>query len=239
MNRQRIVIGMLMLAALSGCATTQKVVHDPAYAPARPEPEQRTQPSNGSIYQVRNDPVSAKPLFEDRRAKRVGDLLTIMLVEETSAEKSAETDITKSNANSISNPTLLGRSVQINPLNGLPLEQGDWNLGFGLESDHEFAGSGESTQSNKLEGEITVTVAEVMSNGNLVVRGEKILSLNQGDEFIRISGIVRPDDITSDNTVLSTKVANPRIAYGGTGAVNDSNAMGWLARFFVSAIWPF
>jgi flagellar L-ring protein FlgH len=84
-----------------------------------------------------------------------------------------------------------------------------------------------------------VTVADVLPNGNLVVRGEKWLTLNQGDEYIQISGIVRPIDIRTDNTVLSGLVADARITYSGKGMVADSNKMGWLSRFFASAIWPF
>ena len=93
--------------------------------------------------------------------------------------------------------------------------------------------------SNSLSGNITVTVHDVLPNGVLMVKGEKWLTLNQGDEYIRISGMVRPQDIGSDNTVESTKLADARIAYSGTGSVNDSNVMGWMSRFFIGAIWPF
>ncbi|MDH5594565.1 MAG: flagellar basal body L-ring protein FlgH, partial [Gammaproteobacteria bacterium] len=93
--------------------------------------------------------------------------------------------------------------------------------------------------SNSLTGNISVTVVEVLPNGNLVIRGEKIISLNQGDEYVRVAGIVRAQDVTSKNTVLSTQIADAHISYGGNGMVADSNKLGWLARFFVSAIMPF
>ena len=102
-----------------------------------------------------------------------------------------------------------------------------------------FAGSGDSKQSNELTGDITVTVIEVLPNGYLMVRGEKRIGINQGNEYIRVSGIVRPTDIDSTNTVLSTKIADPTLVYVGDGAVADSNAIGWLAKFFVSALFPF
>ncbi|MDH5183551.1 MAG: flagellar basal body L-ring protein FlgH, partial [Gammaproteobacteria bacterium] len=105
-------------------------------------------------------------------------------------------------------------------------------------TDQAFDGSGSSAQSNSLQGTISVSVMEVLANGYLVVRGEKILSLNQGDEFIRVSGIIRPEDVSPDNTVQSTKVANVQIIYGGTGALADANRDGWMSKFF-KKVWPF
>jgi flagellar L-ring protein FlgH len=102
-----------------------------------------------------------------------------------------------------------------------------------------FDGSGNASQSNQLSGEVAVTVAEVLPNGNLVIQGEKWLGINQGNEFVRIRGIIRPVDISASNTVQSTQVANAQLYYGGTGALQDSNAQGWLSRFFNSPIWPF
>ena len=104
---------------------------------------------------------------------------------------------------------------------------------------NDFSGDGASSLSNSLSGSITVFVAEVMPNGNLVIRGEKKLTLNQGDEYIRVTGIVRPMDVTPDNTIASTKVANAEIFYSGDGSINDANRMGWLARFFNGSMWPF
>ncbi|MFW6342307.1 MAG: flagellar basal body L-ring protein FlgH, partial [Halothiobacillaceae bacterium] len=108
-----------------------------------------------------------------------------------------------------------------------------------LGGERSFDGSGNASQENSLDGQITVTVARVLPNGNLIVRGEKFLGINQGTEFVRVSGIVRPQDIGSDNTIDSTRIADARISYGGQGIINDANNMGWLARFFNSPIFPF
>ena len=231
MRTGRIIGVVAALALLSGCASTQNLRPDPAYAPTLPEesaPQER--PAPGGSYQSMSRPTAARPLFEDSIAHSQGDLLTIRLVEQTEASKEASTTTDKSQEIGLDSPTVFGREVT---KDGIPIFSGS------VGAERDFEGSGESSQSNTLEGEITVTVTRVLANGNLMVRGEKVLSLNQGDEFVRFSGIVRPQDIQPDNTVLSTKVANPRIAYGGSGVVNDANSMGWLARFFNSAIWPF
>ncbi len=108
-----------------------------------------------------------------------------------------------------------------------------------LQSEHEFDGAGESSQSNSLTGSVTVSVVEVLANGNLVVQGEKWININQGEEYIRLRGIVRPSDISTDNTIASTRVANAQIQYSGDGVLNETNSMGWLARFFNGPWMPF
>ena len=108
-----------------------------------------------------------------------------------------------------------------------------------MENDAAFDGQGSSSQSNRLNGDITVTISRRMPNGNLVVRGEKWITINQGREFIRVSGLVRPIDIEPDNSVPSAKVANASITYAGRGALADANAPGWLARVFMSPKLPF
>jgi flagellar L-ring protein precursor FlgH len=126
--------------------------------------------------------------------------------------------------------TLLGAA---NPsYKGLSLENS-------IAHNRTFSGDADADQSNSLEGNITVTVAEILPNGNLIVRGEKWITLNRGDEFIRISGIIRPDDIAPDNTVVSTRLANAKISYSGTGTLADSQTMGWFSKFFNSGWWPF
>ncbi|MCB1860825.1 MAG: flagellar basal body L-ring protein FlgH, partial [Gammaproteobacteria bacterium] len=168
------------------------------------------------------------------------DMLTIKLTERMTANKAAKTDVAKDNTTAISNPTILGSTPQFNTPGFIPLASNQDNtLGFGLESSNKFAGKGSSEQSNLLQGDITVTVTEVLANGYLMVRGEKRIGINQGNEYIRLSGIVRPIDIDADNTVLSTRLADPTIVYVGDGAVADSNVVGWLARFFVSSLFPF
>jgi len=119
-----------------------------------------------------------------------------------------------------------------------PIPKRKLTLANSVDTTQKFDGSGDSTQSNSLTGNVTVTVVEVLANGNLVVRGEKTLRINQGDEYLRVSGVVRPADVSSDNSVISTQLADARIAYSGSGFVADSNSMGWLARF-VNSWWPF
>ena len=228
-------LGILVLSlALLGCNSVPR--RDPEFASVRPSALPESTPSSGAIYRAGYD----LPLFEDMVARRVGDVLIIRLVEKTDASKKAETTVDKSNETSIGNPTLFGSPMQFSVPNWLPLANTNSNsLEASLKSSTDFEGTGKSTQSNSLTGDITVSVAEVLANGNLVVQGEKLLTLNQGHEHIRFSGIVRPADITSDNSVPSTKVADARIVYAGEGAVSDANAIGWLSRFFISIFFPF
>ncbi len=220
---------LLLVAVLAAGCVTARTAPDPAYAPVRP-PEPRTADSGspGSLYR----PGAGLRLFEDVRARQVGDILTIVLVETTAASKEATTSTKKENEVTLSNPTLLGSAVAMHR------KGRDYTLGVNVDTAQEFNGSGASTQRNSLSGRITVTVTEVLPNGNLVVRGEKIIAINEGDEYVRLAGIVRPQDIQPDNTVLSTLVADARITYGGSGAVADSSSHGWLSRFFLKW-WPF
>ncbi len=226
----RVLLSTVIAAGLlSGCVANPPL-HDPAYAPAYPEPAvaQRPDPidNGGSLYQA----GQSMSLFHDLRAHRIGDILTVRLVEQTSAKKTASTSTSKEQSIDITPPTVLGRGIT---KGGNPI------FDTSIDAERDFDGSGQSNQSNSLSGSITVTVVDVQPNGNLVVRGEKVVTLNQGDEFIRLSGIVRPVDVAPDNSIASTKVANARIIYGGRGAIHEANTMGWLARFFISAIMPF
>ncbi len=213
---------------LSGCATNPMDKVD--YSPTPPIVESLPPATPGSIYQAGRDIV----LFEDAKARRVGDVLTIVLVERTNASKQASTSTSKESEVDLENPTLLGRSLSFSGPRGM-----DMNLGTNISGSRNFDGQGDSSQSNKLEGRITVTVADVLPNGNLFVRGEKWLTINSGDEYIRFSGIVRTVDIAPDNTVQSTLVADAKISYAGKGSLADANEQGWLGRFFSSKWWPF
>ncbi|HEX5305841.1 MAG TPA: flagellar basal body L-ring protein FlgH, partial [Dyella sp.] len=211
--------------ALAGCATMGPSADDGQWAATAPVQPQAAPVADGSIYHD----ASNMELFADPRAHRVGDILTIVLQESTQASKKATTSTSKTDKTSIDAPNLLG---QVATLNGLPTS-------IGLNGDRSFAGDGSSSQSNQLSGQITVTVAQRLSNGNLLVRGEKWLTINQGQEMVRISGIVRPQDINPDNTVASSRVADARIAYTGRGSLADANTQGWLSRFFNSKWMPF
>ncbi|MCC4595555.1 flagellar basal body L-ring protein FlgH [Xanthomonas campestris pv. phormiicola] len=221
---------LLLPVLLGGCAGLGVAAGDvrpyAPMAPIVPVVAQPVQPSAGAIY-------AAGPglsLYSDRRARDVGDLLTITLVESTNASSTANTSITKKDAVTMATPTLLGAPLTVNGVNV---------LNNATSGDRSFAGKGNTAQSNTMQGSITVTVMQRLPNGNLVIQGQKNLRLNQGDELVQVQGIVRAADIAPDNTIASSKVADARIAYGGRGAVAQSNAMGWLSRFFNSRISPY
>ena len=188
--------------------------------------QSQNQVISGSLYEA----GYAGSLFTDKRAARVGDILTIVLNEQTSSSKKTETEITKDSEISFNAGTMLGRPFTYN---------GDEIMATDVTQNRDFQGDAESDQSNRLQGSITVSVSEVLPNGLLVVRGEKWMTLSQGQEFIRIKGIVRQEDISPDNTVSSTKLADARITYSGTGEFADASRQGWVSKFFNSKWWPF
>jgi flagellar L-ring protein precursor FlgH len=196
------------------------------YAAADPEPLPPAAAATGAIYQSGHD----VPLFENSVARRVGDILTIVLAEKTAATKSASTTTSKNTSVDLPGPTIAGAPVTVN---------GREVLAAGMENATSFDGSGDSSQSNELSGNITVTVAQRLGNGNLLVRGQKWIMINQGREFVRIQGIVRPIDISPSNTVPSYKVADASISYGSQGPLNAANSKSLLARFFDSKWMPF
>ncbi len=209
---------------MSGCATTPQELSE--FEPiVRPVNQSTPVYNNGSLFQVRS--VS---LFEDPKPFQVGDVLTVLLQERTNASKSAETSTTKDEDVSFDVPSILGFT---------PTNDGNTLLAADIQAEREFEGEADSSQSNSLTGQITVTVVDVFPNGNLVVKGEKWLTLNKGKEYIRIAGVVRPQDITAENTVVSTKLADAQIAYSGEGFLADANEQGWLGKFFNGKWWPF
>jgi flagellar L-ring protein FlgH len=214
--------GLVVLAAtLSACMTTPPTnIQQPMTA--RPAPLS-TAPNNGAIYQT----IAVRPLFEDRRARQIGDIITVNLVEKTSASKNSNSSATKASTLSASIPNISGVPGKF--LAGLSVD------GSG---DNTFSGKGGAAAKNDFTGTITVTVIEVYPNGNLIVAGEKQVAINQGNEYIRFSGVINPFTVTGSNTVQSTQVADARIEYRGSGFVDESTTMGWLQRFF-GVILPF
>lgn len=178
---------------------------------------------NGSIYQTRQ---GYQPLFEDRRPRAIGDILTIMMDEQVSASQNSQSSANRSGAAGLD-------IAQIPDIIDF-LE----DFGFDVSGDNVFSGGGSTQANNTMTGTITVSVLEVMNNGNLRVRGEKQIAINQGTEFIRFSGVVNPRTITAQNTVPSTQVADARIEYVGDGYINEAQHMGWLQRFFLN-VSPF
>lgn len=222
-----VVLLLLIVVAMVGCSNQPKRDFDQEdFAPTMPPDAEMSNRNSGTIYHAEY----GGSLVEDRRARRQGDVLTIELVERTEASKNTSTSTSRNSQADISGPTLFGRGVT---------SGGTEILSGGMDSDQSFDGQGDAQQSNHLEGEITVTVARQLPNGNLVVQGEKWLTLSQGEERVRIAGIIRPEDIGPENTVPSNRVADARIAYSGSGSLSDASSPGWLARFFQSPLTPF
>lgn len=223
MNAVRFLLVFGLTAALAGCAT-------PGNAPPPqplPAPEIQAPPKmlNGSIYQSGHD----VRLYEDRITRRVGDLITVIFEERTQAAKDASTNISKDQDISIGVPVILGEALEIG---GRPLSAS-------ASAGRQFQGAGEADQNNLFQGVLTSQVVAVQPNGNMVIQGQKKITLNRGDEYITLTGVVRREDVRADNTISSTRIANAQIAYTGSGAMADANTMGWLSRVFYSVIWPF
>lgn len=217
---QRVIPVLLASAMLTGCAgmrgdNPEAIELEPSYLRLHPE----TVKESGSIFQA----SSSRGLYEDIKATRVGDILTVFLVEQTSGQNSADNSINQSTGMNVQTPTFGGRNRP-----GMQIDLG---------SENTFSGQRGSSQSNSLSGSIAVTVHEVLPNGNLVIEGEKWIRINKANEFVRLKGVVRQKDIETNNTLLSTQVADARISYGGTGA--DGNSPGWAAKVLFSSIWPF
>ncbi len=223
---------------LAGCASTvgdvrpfepiaplpQIATAAPAETPPIPTPTPVAH--GGSIYA----PGGGLQLFQDNKARHVGDLLTIVLVESTASRSVAQTSVSKESGIGLGAPTIAGVPITYNGQSILQAE---------VDAGRDFAGAGNSTQSNRLEGEITVSVMRELGNGNLLISGQKQMRLNQGDEMVQVQGIVRIADIGPDNRITSDRVGNAQIVYGGRGTLARSNAMGWLGRFFNSAAFPY
>ncbi|PPD05315.1 MAG: flagellar basal body L-ring protein FlgH [Methylobacter sp.] len=218
--------GLLLALSLSTIACAPLPRRDPAFAPVQPSAMRPPEQNGGGIYQSGYD----VRLFEDVKARRIGDILTVRLAERTQANKDASLNAQKDTSVSVSAPTIFG----VTPATIL-----GQNVQTELASAHEFDGSGSADQSNSLTGNITVSVVDVLPNGDLRVRGEKRVTLNQGDEYIRLSGIVRVVDIDTGNIVSSDKIADATLMYVGDGLVADSAKAGWLTRIFNSQWFPF
>jgi len=214
-----------LFALMTGCATLQEDGGRDFQA-TWPDEVQTPAATPGAIY-AQGTEVS---LWQNVTARNIGDTLTIRLEESTNAEKSVSTNTNKASTAEMTGPTVFGRPVTVN---GTPILEGS------MDNKSAFAGTGASKQSNALDGALSVTVAKRFPNGNLLVRGQKWITINSGREFVRVEGIVRPSDIAPDNSVVSWKVADAYISYGGQGTVANASKPGWLYRFFNSPHTPF
>jgi flagellar L-ring protein precursor FlgH len=215
---------VILLSALSlgACTTVPPTnVHQPMTA--RPAPRPDAFAATGSIYQA----GISRTLFEDRRARYVGDTMTIAIAESTNAATKSNTKASRASSVSASVPTLTGlpgKSIQ--------------GMGLSATGSNSLDGKGEAAANNVFTGNITVTVIEVLPNGNLLVSGEKQVSIGAGTEYIRLSGVVNPYYISAANTISSASVADARIEYKEAGVISEAQVMGWLARFFLTFL-PF
>jgi flagellar L-ring protein precursor FlgH len=209
---------LVALAGVAGCHSAPRPKPDDGLAWTQ---EKLPPPTDGAIYQSGRELV----LAENPVAHHIGDIITIVLNEATAAQKSATTTTSKANTVTMPGTQLLGKNVS-------------W-LNNNINDAGKFAGEGASAQSNSLTGYLTATVLKVLPNGNLYVAGEKQLTLNQGKEYVRVTGVVRPIDLASDNSIPSYRVASAKITYSGNGAINDANTQSWLSRLFNSPWAPF
>ncbi len=219
----------LLISQLGACSNTvelsKALPNDPDFAPILPEEEEAAIIPTGSLFKENY----VNNIYSDSKAHRVGDIIAVILSENTQANKNAKTEL-KKESNSVLDPVI--------GLSGLPVTLNGQSFQFGINQNSKFKGDSKADQGNSLSGDISVHVLRVLPNGNLMIRGEKWITLNNGDEYIRLTGVIRPKDINSNNTIVSTKVANARIQYAGTGSFADTNEQGWLTKFFNSSWWP-
>ncbi|MCW8834001.1 MAG: flagellar basal body L-ring protein FlgH [Colwellia sp.] len=223
------LLAMLLISQLGACSNTvelsKALPNDPDFAPILPEEEESSIVPTGSLFKKNY----VNNIYSDSKAHRIGDIISVILEENTQAKKNAKTEL-KKESNTALDPVV--------GLGGSPVTINGQALQFGINQNSKFKGDSKADQGNSLSGNISVHVLKVLPNGNLMIRGEKWITLNNGDEYIRLTGVIRSKDINSNNTILSTKVANARIQYAGTGTFADVNEQGWLTKFFNSSWWP-
>lgn len=213
---------IILLSTIYGCSTTPPaIVHQSGVVHSQSAKNQRE--ANGAIFQA----ASYRPLFEDVKARMVGDVLTIAISENTSATKAAGASGSKSGSAAFAAPTILGIPATTTA-----------KASISTSASTKFDEKGAETASNSFTGTIAATVIEVLPNGNLLVSGEKQIAFNKGAEFVRFSGVVNPQTITAANQVSSTQVADARFEYRSTSRVDLAEVNSLLTRFFLSVL-PF
>ena len=219
---------LLFLAALftaTGCVHQQ-----PSTFPAREQRLEKPAVSyvNGSLWQA-----SSTSLIDDLKARRVGDTLTVIVTEQTSASKEATTGTGRSGSVAAGIPNLLGFEAKMAGLNGM-----DPTKLNSASTDSKYSGSGSTTRKDNLTATMTARVMEVLPNGNLLIEGRRNVMVNNEDQMIVLEGTVRPRDITPDNAINSSLIADARITYSGNGVISDRQRPGWLMNI-IDVVWPF
>jgi len=209
---------VVIAAALSGCGTVPgSIIQQPMTA--APRAPQAPAPANGAIFQA----AAYRPIFEDRQARLVGDILTIVISEKTAAGKNSANSASKTG----SVDSAITKLFQV-PASTLA------NLGTAGATANKFEDKGAASSSNTFSGTITVTVIDVLPNGNLVVSGEKQIAFDKGTEYVRFSGVISPTTVAAGNVVSSTQVADARLEYRTNSRIDGAELMSQLARFFLS-----
>ena len=234
------LISILLALFLSSCSTyvenKKSVEFEPVHKEIVFKEEDNT--VDGSIY----NSTSSGFFASDRRAKSIGDILTVTLNESLSASKSTTNTTSKTDTFGVTLPPLIfNQNPAVNAATGLLGNKGTDTLtaaDVAAGANQSFAGAGTAAQTNTLTGSMTVTIIKVFPNGNLEIKGQKKLRLTEGSEYIRLSGIVRPQDISASNTVSSNLIAEAQIEYVGSGSLANESRPGWGSRFF-RAISPF
>lgn len=222
---KRLAVSILCLA-LAGCAIEKAEVRTPSFDEQLPAP----QPSyaNGSIWQA-----STAGLINDHKARNRGDIITVLIVEQASASKEATTDTDRQANISASIPYLLGLEQQI-----AKMTSADPNNLLGASTSSKFEGSGATTRKENLVATMTAKVTDVLPTGNLLIEGRRNVKVNHEDQILILQGTIRPRDISPDNTINSTMIADARISYTGNGVISDRQRPGWLLNI-LDYIWPF
>ena len=228
----KFVVAALLTQALGGCSTYVSQLEGQAFEPVDPAVSLASeQPANGAIFRAGQSGLFAT----DQRARRVGDILTVTFNEIFAATKAQTAASSKADAFAVTLPTGLpniltgGFATDDSGVNGGGLTAG---------TNRTFSGAGNAAQSNSFTGSLAVTVTRVFPNGNMEVAGQKEITLNNGNEYVRVKGIVRPEDISATNIVSSTRLADAQIRYTGSGHLADASKPGWLSQF-MRAISPF
>ena len=225
MKRLHITAVAAVSALLAGCAGPMPLAHSPEFAPVQPMPRDLNAPATGAIFAADStDMWQAK-----RRSYRVGDIITVLLSESTQAARTLNNETSRESSN---NAVPSGLSTQLDQL--LPSTSGIKTDGAKISN----KGKGVADQQASLTGSIAVTVVEVQANGNLVIRGEKKLALSEGGEVIQVAGIIRPDDVSANNTVQSRRLASAQITYKGVGDLANATRAGWGTSALYK-FWPF
>lgn len=227
-----LVISLLILLSF-GCVSNNylekpdPVLVDPIY---RVSTEKKKQNEDGSLFR---DESYLNALFSDQRAKKIGDILLVRIVEVSQASEKASTDTSRSSSINAGISNLFG--LEVNPQSRLFSNPSKL---IGASGDSKYTGEAETTRSGSLSATLTAKVIDVLPNGNLVIEGRREIYINHEKKEIILSGVIRPRDIASDNSILSTQIADARIIYKGVGIVSEKTKPGWALRLF-DLIWPF